>query len=355
MTKDESKFIYGIGIIVMLVHHLFCWESPNDILLRFAWFCRICCPLFAFVSGYGMCCVRKKNNPKNSMGVDYALAIRQLLKTFGKLWLVFAIFVPLGYVMGKAPSLSLKNFCLTLVGLRFDYNSEWWYIRAYAMMLLLFPVLAFVTTNVSTFVNDNIVEKYAHGKQIVWGIVAGVLILGGLFRNAPVFGWFIQMLDVGDFVYLIVFAEGFFIAYFDLFGKGKRWILQAKWKELAGLAFSLVVTAGCCFMRIYRAYSPAYCKYDAFIIVPIIVSLLLFFHYCRKILGWCQILGKYSTYMWLTHTFFCAYYFKSFFDMISNPLAKYCILLLVSLITSWLLTKFERMIVFVWNKNMIKK
>lgn len=64
MTKNHTKMLYGLAILLMLYHHLFCAGRLDTEYLsvlgpvleeKLDWFCKICVAIYAFISGYGLC------------------------------------------------------------------------------------------------------------------------------------------------------------------------------------------------------------------------------------------------------------------------------------------------------------
>ncbi len=123
-------------------------------------------------------------------------------------------------ILLNKPTICSGTFPLAILGLGNNYNAEWWYIKQYMMMVLLFPLFDFVLCNLLSFVNNQIIKKYNYGKQIVCGFVVLCGILFALFRNASIFNYFIEQLDNGIFVFTLVFFVGFLCAFFHLFEKG---------------------------------------------------------------------------------------------------------------------------------------
>ena len=91
ITKKNSKMLYGLAILMMVYHHLFCVTGriggciftidyllkTNGIGIKISWFCKICVALFALISGYGSAstCVYDKNvRIKQRIKSDYSYA-----------------------------------------------------------------------------------------------------------------------------------------------------------------------------------------------------------------------------------------------------------------------------------------
>lgn len=356
LKKEDSLLIYGIAILFMIYHHLFVWGGGSHFSIldtifgemteqRLAWLFRLCIPLYAFISGYGICTIISKDDSSKRCSTDffasnYKLALKQIFKLLKKYWLVFIIFIPAGSIFLNQPTIGPKTFPLAIIGLGNHYNSEWWYIKQYMMMVLLFPIFDFLLCNLVSFTYEKIIKKYNYGKQLVLGFVLIAAVLLALFRNAPIFDFFIEQLDNGVFVFTLVFFVGFLCAFFHLFELGANSPLYQKIRPF----LAVIMLLACCSIRWIRAYDAMYCKYDAFIIAPIVYSLVTLCSLCKPLSKGLQQIGKYSTYMWLTHTFFCNYYFSHWIKAGKVSIVMFILTTALSLATAFLLTKLEKLL-----------
>ncbi|WP_207618129.1 acyltransferase family protein [Actinobacillus pleuropneumoniae] len=103
ITKEQSNFIKGIAICLMLFHHLFTYPERFPSQIEIIWLSdsfhyekylgevgKYCIPLFLFISGYGFASNNKKDiNPK--------YYFNKIFLFFIAYWLVFSIFIPLSY------------------------------------------------------------------------------------------------------------------------------------------------------------------------------------------------------------------------------------------------------------------
>ena len=362
IKKEDSLLIYGIAILFMIYHHLFVWGDGTHYSIldnlvgpmteqRLAWLFRLCIPFYAFISGYG---ISEKLSQKSiserckihSLKSNYLLALKQILKLMKKYWLVYIIFIPMGVYFFNLSLIGPRHFTKSLFGFGGAYNSEWWYIKQYMMMLVLFPIFDFIMSNILNFTNNNIIQKYKQGKQITMCIVLAFGLLFALFRNAPVFHYFITQLDNGVFVFTLVFFVGFICSHFHLFEIGSTNKIFQKIRPF----LSILILIGCFSIRWIRAYDAVYCKYDAFITAPIIYALITLFSYLKPLCLILQKLGKYSTHMWLTHTFFCYYYFSKLIENTKISILMFLTTTVLSLITAFLLTRLESSIGKLFNR-----
>lgn len=360
LSKKDSSLIYGIAILMMIYHHLFSnpqrlgsteYFSILNTLFggiaeqRLAWLFRLCVPFYAFISGYGLCTIISKNTITtrcsfNSIYNNYLLIFKQIIKLFKKYWLVFAVFIPMGILFFNKSLIGPKTFIRALFGLGNDYNAEWWYIKQYMFMLLLFPLFDFTLCNLVSFINKYIIEKYKYGKIFILGLVFFCGIFFAIFRNAPIFDFFISQLGNGKFVFTLVFFVGFLCSFFHLFEIGSENTVFQKAKPFV----VCILLLGCISIRWIRAYDAVYCKYDAFITAPIVYSIVVLCNYITPLASFLQKLGKYSTYMWLTHTFFCFYYFNHWILKAKISILMFILTTILSFLTAFLLTQLENKI-----------
>lgn len=367
LKKEDSLLLYGISIFIMIYHHLFAMPEKlgstdyysvlNTVFggiteQRFAWLLRLCVAFYAFVSGYGICtiiskCSYEERCSLTSIKNNYLLAFKQIFKLLKKFWLVFIIFIPMGVIFFQKSLFNTKTLLLSLLGLSNAYNAEWWYIKQYIMMVLLFPVFDFLLCNTVFFINNNIIKRFKYGKHI---LLAALFVCGGLFllfRNADVFSFLIEQLNNGVFVFTVIFFIGFLCAFFHLFEFGAD---NATFQKLRP-ALALLMLLACVSIRYIRACDAAYCKYDTFITAPIVYSIVTLFSYIKIIPAFFRKLGKYSTYMWLTHTFFCFYYFSNLVLAVRISTFIFVLTLVVSWITAYVLTMIENKLNGLFKKH----
>ena len=176
IIPQDSLYIYGIAILMMVWHHFFGFPErfggdlryiggniEYTIELYLGYFGRLCIAMYAFISGYGMMAKSMQKNLKFTE--DIKLAIKQIIKFFIRYWIVFIIFVSIGFkFMGLKfePEEFIKNF----IGKSCSYNAEWWYVAYYVKMLIMYPVIKLI------------VNKLNFIKNSKWIIFALAIILG---------------------------------------------------------------------------------------------------------------------------------------------------------------------------------
>ena len=341
ISKENAVWLQGVAIMLMVFHHLFAFPErihvPYTMVLDFSffhfetilsYFGRICIGMFAFISGYGMAKVATvKLQYKNPVIHGYKLILHQLLKFYLRFWIVFSVFVPIGFILGVY-QFEWAVFLKSLIGINTTYNGEWWYILDYLKFLLLFPFLFWIISLINKL-------------RKVWRIIIYTIIIVFLLVSEfiPIINQHFSLMPA-FVIGMIVFASGFFELVFSLLIKtGRlRYIIS-----LFGIA--LIV--------LERFFFPISNRLD-FIIIPFFCFFMLIFaksvFFERLLNRSIGFIGKYSTYIWLTHTFFAYYYFQSFTYFPKYSILVFLLCMIMTLIVG---IAFETCIQFV--KNIINK
>jgi hypothetical protein len=251
---------------------------------------------------------------------SYLTAFKYILRFLKKFWIVFVAFIPLGFALGKLGEFDLKNLLLCFVGCKIDYNGEWWYVKQYIFMLLLMPAIHLCF--------DFILVKTRRNIKVV---LVGILMVAIYFLMYYFIGY--------NKIYILVFLGGYVCSRFNLFELLDR-IIPKKFSYLIA-----IVAIACCFVvRVLLATSASYNTFD-FIITPVFVYAICLLtkneNIFNKFLAW---LGKYSVYMWLTHTFYCYYYFQEIITFSKISTVMYVEIIIISLLTAIVLSLIEKII-----------
>lgn len=339
ITKGQSKAIQGMAILMMLYHHLFSvpealgveykslltWSDVNAE-LSVACFFKICVGLYAFVSGYGLfrstVCVHKdRDSFFNRLLHDYKLVVKKLLAFYTQYWLVFIIFMAVGFFFFKT-EFDIKEFLLNFLGISSSYNGAWWYVLQYVKMLLLFPLINCFFEKI----RDRLVVKE---KVILYGLIALGFI--GLFlfsRNL-----FVETVDFFKPAFMLCFVSGYLVSRFGVYEWAGK-LLPEKAANILGILSLIIVV----FVRIFVQTNPYEATFD-FILVPFFVwGVVSIFKCLRPAETILAFFGKYSTYMWLCHVFFYDKYAKNIVMLSRFSTGIYFSLVLLSLIASVCLT-----------------
>lgn len=314
ITKEQSKIIQGLAILMMLYHHLYADSQALGVsyysVLNFgkinlelllAYFFKICVGLYAFVSGYGLFISAKSNDSiSNSLSFgkrlkeEYILIIKKLFSFYKSFWLVFIIFVPIGFIFFRR-DLVLTELLFSFLGLSTVYNGAWWYVLQYVKMLLVFPFIDCFFVKFKGYKNETL--------RVLFYLIIGIVMVIVLFVNPALF---MQIIDSFKPAYLLCFFSGYFISRFGLYELIINRI-PSNFIFILGM-FSLIVSIS---IRVILAKDPSWAKLD-FILVPMFVfGFLNLISKLPKLGNILDFFGQYSTFMWLTHVFFYDHYAKS--------------------------------------------
>ena len=342
MTAQKSLSIKGIAIILMLVHHLFTWGQaeyisisaiilPNNLTVEgfFGVFGKLCVTLYLFLSGYGFSSKYLKSNGNT---VKVFESISTAWKVYRKYLITLAVFIPYGIIheiyLADATTL-IEN----ITAFNTSYNQECWFLFVYILIVLfILPVLVKTQSKIGK-------KWIAIGSLVI--IVCGYIFRFIIARSS--FVWFKDTRLFFNIYYFMLsqfaFVVGWLAKRYNFFERVGRYKFHS-----IGWIISMSV------LIILKVYCPGGMLIDT-ILTPFFVALCLKFVDLLKFgTNLLMILGKHSTYMWLTHTFFAFYYWDKFIYGFRYPVVILFVLVIVSLITSYVLEKIEGMI-FVRGRN----
>ena len=322
MNKEQSLQLKGAAILMMLWLHLFntaervaeCTSLINyfngkPLAYALARVCGMCVPIYLFISGYGMA---------KAQDLGTSATLRRLWRVYSRFWLVFAIFIPLACrLCPNAYPESWKTFVLNLLSLDVSYNAEWWFMLPWVFLIVAARwIVPFVKrngmwTNIAVF------------------IVSFALLI---FHDIP----FAMM---GDTIFsaqlsrLMVVMPAFYIG----ICMGSHGLRFARKLSLQHTAWPSLVMLLLCMVRGMLGPSS--------VNVLFAVPLIILFTIC-SVPQWLQsvlaIFGRYSIYMWLTHTFYAYYLFHDEIYALRYPIVMYLVLVVASLVTAVVLDRIYR-------------
>lgn len=304
LSRKESSIIQGIAVMLMVYHHLFGFldriVSEYVIVSDFSflhigtilsYFGRICISVFAFCSGYG---IYKKlssiyeNKFLANIKNGYVVIFKQAIKFLVRYWMVCALFIPLGYTLGVY-SFDLISLLKCLIGVAFPYNAEWWYVNTYLTFLIYVPLFVAV---------EKVIYKYC--SQVIVNVLYLFIFICGVA---------LSKLSISDYTVELCFVSGIACVSINVYDKFYFSLCKVGTFKYI-LSIFLVVT-----LALLRMILGLGCNYD-FICAPffvfgigVIIKCRLFTDCINRVL---LFIGRYSTYVWLTHTFFAYYYFQPY-------------------------------------------
>lgn len=319
ISKSEAVMLQAVAAMLMVWHHLFGFPeritAPYVLILnRFfpietylAYFGRICIAIFAFSSGYGL---RKRYlNAGKKIGIipNYKSCLMQLLKFFSRYWVVFFVFIPLGLAL-RVYSFDPGRFLKGVIGIDSAYNGEWWYVVYYIRFLLLFPVLTLVLDGLGKL------SPAANHVFVVLCLVALPLVPDTLTIR-------------GFLLTLMCFVEGMYFVDSNVFEGISKLLPKNNWlRSILGL-----MLFGAVFVLRFIGIQ------DCWLVALMVFGVMLMVKSVSVLHPALKLVGKYSTYIWLTHTFFGYYIFQklTFFPRYSWLIFLWCMAL--SIVTGMVL------------------
>lgn len=326
ISKHESSYLKGVAILLMLFHHLFAF--PNrisdevtiipvtqiyDIELVVAIFGKICVTMFLFLSGYGFSAVGKKKS-------QYYL--NKIFSFYRSYWFILFIFAPIGWVFYSDTSqyhFEIITFLKNTFALSSSYNGEWWFVQIYIILVLCVPLL----------------NALRNRPFLLITISASLLILGRLLI-------YMQIDTPVVSIQSILYNQCAFVLGYVLATRNENQIIN---RILLPLELYPTVTF---LLSIVLILAVNYFVIPFMFIIstfPFIYSCLYFKRVLPNYVETCvAFLGKHSMNMWLTHSFFCYYYFQDFIYQPKHSILIFVNLIIVSLCVSIVIEKLKQIL-----------
>lgn len=346
LTKKESAFIKGLALWMMIYHHRFInpiiWQLNPAFQGHFnfllgeeftrivAWFCKIALSLMAFVSGYGICFVFRKNKETNVgrlIVAEYRQVIKRLIPFYGRFWYAAAIWTVLEIALVGLSIFNLE-FLLNYLGLSHTLNGSWWYVLQYVEMMLLAPIMDLYLKKTNL--------KIDILKWIVPIVIGIFIILIPALRQGFTFIYVISQFQIS---YMAVFTVGFIVAKWNIFGIIRSWL--AKQNLIVHFLICLLGLIAITALRIRLSTFAAYCRTD-FFIAPIwilcLCELLEMLPAILEFFGW---FSKYPMYIWVMHLTFFHDFFIPVTLITGLALGNYLTIVLMTTGASVILERIE--------------
>lgn len=359
ITRDDTKIMKGIAIILMLTHHL--WSFPDRMaggslnysfsifgmssIVYFGLFGKICVSLFFFLGGYGIY--------KSSQGKSYDI-IRKLKKLYLEYWKVFLIFIPIAFVFFSHQTAYCDNatiwnrfgqftwteFINNFLGMSTSFNGEWWFLGAYVFAVITFPLIRKVFDKHSAAVNIALVIAGEIIFANVCPAIGGIQELGNLNTNV-----LYQRFILSGVPYISCFWMGIAAAKDNLLIR----IRQSMEKEhLLNPFIDILIWGAVIFLR-----GDCLGQSFDFVYIPfLIISSLDIVYRTSFVRKGLLCLGRQSTNMWLIHSFLCYYFYPAVLVITCTRWAIPSLLLLIvfSYLLSLCVDYFWKGIRFVSNQ-----
>lgn len=320
-TKNDSQIIKGIAILMMIFHHLFAFPERITIVygnsfLKFFFieigdFSKICVALFCFISGYGLYEKTKKLNKDKLLFKDISISKKTLLSFYKMYWFILIVTLPLGFYLNKL-DFSIKTLILTILGVSQTYNIEWWYVKDYILFVAMFPLYNQLI---------KLVDKYIKSENKKFLVYCSLLIVIVILSE------FLSSYSIYKVIrWIPCFLVGILFSKFSLFTKIP--------KKLPHLYSVILILFTVCIRNLFNQTTSS--NHLDFLLVPIFIFACLSLISAKN--EFLPFWGKYSFYMWLTHSFYIYYYFQNIALIPKIPLFIYIWVILLSTVTALLLS-----------------
>jgi hypothetical protein len=338
LTLVETNIAKGVAVLLLLVHHLFSFPErlKYDYISLFTLFNengeyyighfgQIAIVIFLFLSGYGL---YKSNfkNPSNILNKSYT----RLKKIMINYWVVFLIFIPMGLIffgdIERFQNNSIMEFLRNFLALSSSYNGEWWFLYDYILLILIFPLIfqgvcknPILTLLISFFIFYNSSSQGNYYSVMYWQLA---FMLGTFFAKYNLYTWVKKIYNIRLFRNLKLFNN---------------------------VIFDLIIIV---VLFRFRTTSQLFEKTTIdMLIAPLFIFVIIQLMTKIKLTTTLTYLGKHSMNIWLTHTFFCYYYFQSIVYLPRISILIFIWLVLLTLLTSIIINKI---ILLINNKVLIK-
>ena len=334
-TRQHTDIAKGIAILLMLYHHLFVLQERIhceyfsvlnifgfNVEVTLANFSKLCVCIFVFLTGYGLYYSLIKYS--ENIFLSYKKLIKRAFSFLFNYWVIFLTFIPIGICLGVYKFDISDILCAFLGANTSRYSSEWWYISQYLVLLFIFPSLNYLFSKAKLYKKIIVLSVYIM-------VYALAKISTSIFSNNVFFDYYIGKLKP-SFV-IITFVVGFLCAKYDIYSKTIS--LLNKYR-LNKTIFSVCILIISIIIRVMFSNNAEGMHVD-FIVVPMFIvgSTTLLYNTCiSKILIY---LGKHSTNMWLTHTFWCYYFWQPIVFLPYVSTFIFIWLIVLSLLTSYII------------------
>lgn len=299
-SKEKSQMAKGICILIMLAHHLYAFPERLDYTYDIPFFIKlgqefgIIVGLFVFISGFGLA----------TKPLSVRMGGAKLYKLWMSLSMVFAIFIPIGFLIG-AYEFDVTELLRNLFLLESSYNHEWWFFALYVKLIFLACILSLIKN-----------------EKILIAILAIIYITCVFAQKMNM-----QFLTHDVRTYLPVYALSYGVCRFSVFETVEK--IAERYIPNIVMRVLMYILLACILGHIITLVRPI-----QFLFWFLAFSLIRMPECVSRSLCY---LGRHSLNIWLVHTFYCYYYCKQLFVAIADPLLAYLVLVILSLVTSILL------------------
>lgn len=340
LQRKDTQMLQGLAVLFMVFLHMFCNHNENGMYMPLfnimevpvsfylAQLCDCCVMIFAFCSGYG-------HSVSSSSTLDSR--IRKLTKLYINYWIVIAIFISLGVVLGKLSSeISVIKLLLSIPGL-YLFNKSHWYLSTYAILVLLSGAIISKTQKSPKVVLLGSFICYLLGIYLRFYVNAGSDIVNMYLFMIGAF-----LMTLFEYVLGVLFGIKKWLSnIYEVFAQVNKYVL---WPLLLLTIMAITIVHG---------------KFFGNIIISAFSGLIIIivFSYWRKGKLWEQFfvsIGKHSTNIWLVHMYFTSYYFSEFVFKTKYVCTTYITAITISVIVSFAIKQIQKEIILLFKKSSSK-
>ncbi len=324
MTKDETRQIKGLAILMMLWLHLF--SDEETVLQCSYWLTYVngqplvysltrlassCVPIYIFLGGYGLAATYQTTPGHRLQGSRRALS---LMVNF---WLIFLIFIPIGCWVNPAryPG-DLLTLLLNVTAVSYSYNGAWWFLLPYVLLTLSAHFVISHSFRASSRQNTIWMSCLAL-------ITVAIYLLKGIFtitdtQPLPGVSTILNYLSM-----LFIFGFGMMAVKYQWMSRLRQRLLKHSPMKIIGWLLLL------CLVKMLIGASSLLNVPFILLFIPLVLS-IRWPLWVRQLM---EFLGKHSTNMWLIHYFFY-YIFGQLIYQLHYPLLIFLCLTVVSVLCS---------------------
>lgn len=333
-TKKDTQLCKGFAILIMMFHHMYMSTDrfegfkisfapfTQEHVVRVSSFFKICVGIFVFISSYGLVLSYKNNKKKRNSVTEFILT--RYIKLIVFFWFVYILSVIItaftnehnifNFYWKEGNTAALWHMLIDFLGLADLFGTPvfcgtWWYMSLAVSIIFLIPFLSEIYDRfgigILLFLIIPIAFRFEKYHIYIYRY-ALCIILGIAFANTNLIGKIKRNISDGVIkrrvLILFVFCMIFMLSFLCRTNSVLEEEYLAIWEGTS--AASVIVLVSVFIARI-----------------PIINSLLLLF-------------GKYSTAIFLSHTFIRVYYLYDFVYSRGHFLINYLVLVVLSLVVA---------------------
>lgn len=304
MDRSTTGALKGIALILMFVHHLFCFPEfligsiSYSRIQEFAdLFCmptEICVPVFAFLTGYFYHFTKEKS---------LRYSFRKITDLYISYWVVYLFLLALALVLG-CYEFSLYVFVYEMTAAKTELMVFCWYVIFYGMTMVLLPILTGK-------------RGHAPGRDLLAVLILPAVLASVLLKRELEGIWYNLCLYTVEWFPCV--AVGYLFAKYDLFEK----FLDAPARELSSDRARILVWTTAALAAMAGRYWCNHLYLGELVVRGGVYSLIfktdilyapVFVWGCVHLLQYLKksgairilaVLGRYSLLMWFLH---CAFY-----------------------------------------------